>query len=322
MTDNNIPKKKYQKLPIILVFIILCIFGYYIYINFDLIIQLFDFSINVIIKLILMSGLSILLNGVANYLLYRQLGIPLSFINSFGLATINTLANYLPFSGGLIAKGVYLKERYNLAYTKYISATGALYLLFISTNGLIGLISLVIILITTGDKPPLVIFMGYGLMFLCVGFLWFPFINKLVPDRWINTVKRINDGWHILRENKLLVIQLAIVQILSVQIMAIRFSLGYALFNQDVPMLSAMLFSSATILTRLVSFVPGGIGVREAIVAFIGLNFGIDLTVSAVAIGFDRLISAVLVLILGLFFSYYMGNDAINNIDNDGNSAE
>jgi len=309
MSDEKRPLRRPKIISIILFLVVLVIFGGYIYLNFDRVSQLFIFSPSTICYLAILAGIVITLNGTANYLLYRNLGIPISLITSIALATINTLANLLPFSGGLIAKGIYLKKRHNLAYGKYLSATGALYILFISINGIIGLISLLILKYAYGQNPPPILYIGYGLMSVCVGFFWFPMMIEIVPDRWKDMATRIVEGWHILRNNRGLFLKLSLVQITTVLVMASRFILSYDVFSQRIPLLSAILFSSATILTRLVSIIPGGIGIRETVVAVIGNYFGIEPSISAYAVAFDRLISTLLVLILGLFFSYYLGRD-------------
>jgi hypothetical protein len=125
-------------LPYILSVAALLVFIAYLYRNAGRYQQLLDLSAS---SLFLLLGLVLTFisgNGLTNYVFYRGLGLPLTFNEGIGLAAVNTLANQFPFAGGMIAKGVYLKQRYKLTYTRFLSATLALYVCFVAANGVVG----------------------------------------------------------------------------------------------------------------------------------------------------------------------------------------
>ena len=118
---------------------VLLIFGIYLYARSDQLARLFQFSASLIALLALVNVASALTRGLTNTCFYRSLNVPLSIREGTGLSVLNTLGNQLPFSGGFFAKGIYLKRKHKLAYTRYLPATTALYVCSVGVNGLAGL---------------------------------------------------------------------------------------------------------------------------------------------------------------------------------------
>jgi uncharacterized protein (TIRG00374 family) len=56
------------------------------------------------------------------------------------------------------------------------------------------------------------------------------------------------------------------------------------------------------VLTQLVAITPGGLGVREGIVAIVASVYGIEMGVSVLAVGIDRLVATSVILVLGTVF--------------------
>jgi len=144
-------------------------------------------------------------------------------------------------------------------------------------------------------------------------FLWLPISPRFFPEAWSEYIENIEEGWQILHQEKGLLIKLIIVQVLSILVVAGRFLIAYSIFSQSIEYIECVMFSSATILTRLVSIVPGGIGVREGIVATLGSFLGLDPAISFIAVGFERLVATIIILILGIYFSYKLSREALTN---------
>ena len=103
----------------------------YVFRNWDLIVSIQDISLKIVLSMVFLVILTTFENGLINYILYRSLGVHLSLLRGYGLAIINTLANQLPFTGGVIAKGVYLKRRHGMTYGRFLSATVAVFVFFV-----------------------------------------------------------------------------------------------------------------------------------------------------------------------------------------------
>jgi uncharacterized membrane protein YbhN (UPF0104 family) len=292
--------------------VVLLIFVVYLYLNADQFKSLLDLSILSILMVIGLVLISIGLKGLVNYLLYREMGASSIRVGEgVGLAVINTVSNQLPFAGGLIAKGVYLKKRYQVAYTQYVSATLAVYVCYVSSTGMVGLGVLGYWYISGGEAP-LSLALGFLGMAASISLLWIPLNFAFLPRKWQRRALQLADGWKILQQNPVLVLELVGLQIALTVLAAGRLWITFHALSQDVTMLHCMLFSSASILTRLVSISPGGFGVREGIIAGIASVLGFDLGVSAVAVGLERLITTPVNIVLGIGYAYFLGKEAID----------
>jgi uncharacterized membrane protein YbhN (UPF0104 family) len=290
----------------------LLVFIGYLYHNIDRYQQLLNMSAG---SLLLLLGLVLTLIftvGLLNYFLYRGLGVLLTLNESIGLAAVNTLANQLPFAGGLIAKGVYLKQRYELAYTRFLSATLALYVCFIAANGAVGVAVLGYWAVVYDTTVPNLLLLGFLGMAASIFLLCLSIDVSVIPGEWGRRLAQLLAGWQVLSQNRLLIGKLVGLQLLTTLIFAGRLWIAFHILSQDVSLAHCILFSAATIMTNLVSIAPGGLGVREAIVAGIASVLGFDLGVSVVAVGIDRLIATLVIIALGTVYTYILSKQVVN----------
>lgn len=119
-----------KSLPPILSLLALLLLVSYIYHNSDRFVPLWNMSGSRLALMIVFALVTLIMNGLVNYVLYQAVDIPVTANESVGLAAVNTLANQLPFMGGIIAKGVYLKRRHGASYGRYVSATVAMFVFF------------------------------------------------------------------------------------------------------------------------------------------------------------------------------------------------
>lgn len=291
-------------LPYTLSVVALIVFIAYLYRNADRYQQLLDLSAG---SLLLLLGLAVAftpVNGLINYLFYRGLGVPLTYNEGIGLAAVNTLANQLPFTGGMIAKGVYLKQRHKMTYTRFLSATLALFVCFVAANGALGVAVLAYMRLVDGTIAPMLLILGFSAMAASVSLLWLRIDVSFVPGKWGQRLTQLMDGWQLLSQNRRLVLELVSLQLLMTLLFAGRLWITFHALSQGVTLTQCILFSSAAILTRLVSIAPGGLGIREAIVASVASALGFDAGASLAAVIIDRLVETAVVITLGVVYTY------------------
>ncbi len=311
------PIKKKSYLPYVLSVVILVLFARYIYRNVDRYRQILDLSPNSALWLI---GLALAFNftkGLINYLLYRGLGVPLTLNESIGLAAVNTLANLLPFAGGIVAKGIYLKQRHKLAYTRFLSATLALYVCSLAVSGVLSLTVLAYWKLVNNENIHMILILGFSSMTVSILSLWLPLNVSSTPSRWKQRLAQLLDGWQVLSRNWILVGALLSLQIVMALIFAGRFWIAFHTLSQDVTVAQCILFSSGNVLTTLVTITPGGLGVREGIVAGVASLLGFEAGVSVVAVGIDRLVATLVVIALGTVYTYVLSRK-VTNVHQDG----
>ena len=296
-----------QYSPYILYVAALLIFVAYLHNNADRYQQLLDLSVGSLLMLLVLVLAGVLGRGCINKSFYRGIGIPLTLNEGIGLASVNTLANQLPFAGGLIAKGVYLKQIYELAYTRFLSATLALYVCFVAVSGAMGIVVLVYQALVNKAAISGLLFLGFSGMLASIVLLWLPIDVSFIPGKWGHRLARLIDGRKVLSQNWWLVGKLVGLQILITLLVAGRFWIVFRALSQDVTLTQCILFSSANILTTLVTISPGGLGVREAIVASVASLLGFEAGVSVVAVVIDRLVETLVVITLGTVYTYILG---------------
>lgn len=309
-------------IPYLIILIVLVSYGIFIQQNTGRFQRLLNLSLDSFLVLLVLILCSITARGLINYHLYKGLEIPIPFFKSLGLATINTLGNQLPFSGGLVAKGIYLKKRYELSYTTFLSATVSLFLGFMTANGIIGLITLLSLSFFQQINPNGVLVFGFTMMTLSISMQWIKINYDFLPEKWKRYMKQLMDGWQVFRKNIGLWMILICLQIVSTFLTAGRFWVSFRFLSQDIPLTHCLLFSAATILTQLISIAPGGIGVREGIVAGIAAIMGVDPGISAIAVGIDRLLATSIIVITGSAFSYILSKDALEVSVKEGSDIE
>lgn len=291
---------------------ILCIglivaFIVYVYENADQYIEIFNVSPLPVILIMTATLISLIVSGIINVFLYESLGAKLPFRNSLFLTASSTLANQLPISGGIVTKGFYLKRKYRLSYAKFFSSSLALLFCFISVNGLVGLVILLYKIIFIGIPISHFLLIGFVVMTSSLVVFWLPFERIKVPHKIREWLDGALSGWVLISRNPILVGKLVGLQIFLMFILAIRYWFAFRMLSQDVKISDVILFSSISVLTQMVSFAPGGLGITETIVGGVAFLLGFELGVSIVAVGLDRLISTSVILVVGGISTVILG---------------
>ena len=286
---------------------IIAAFVYYLYANANQYVKLLNVSTTGAAMLFMIWLAFPVLNGMQNILLYRSLDVEISYQNGFLLTAASTLANQLPISGGIISKGFYLKRRYNLPYTKFISSTVALFVCFLAANGLLGISILLYWIVFEKIVIHPVLLMAYATMAGCVFIFRLPLDRIKMPKKIHNWSHQAIEGWMHISRNPVLLFRLIGLQLLLMLLLATRYWLAFHMLSQNVTITQTLLIATATILTQLVSIAPGGLGVREALAVGVASALGFDPGISLVAVGLDRLVATVGIVLTGWSSTVILG---------------
>ena len=237
----------------------------------------------------LMVG-SVAARGLVNKLFYREMEARIGLMEGAYLAVMNTYGNLVPFSGGLFAKGLYLKSRHSIGLSQYLPATIALSIVFISVNGLMGLGALVWLSLRDSAAVPTMLYAAFATMTSGILLVWLP-VGEWLPKRLRRMSKAIAQGWSILRLKPSLLVSMIILQMIHALLIAVRLRVVFSTYSQQLSLVECVLVSAATLLTRLFSIVPGGIGIREAIVGGLSTLLGMDFGLGLLAASTDRLVA-------------------------------
>ncbi len=274
-------------------------FVYYLHSNWGAYSKLLRISLIPVALILTATSVSSYINGLITVFLYKGLGIVLPLREGFFLASVSTLANQLPVSGGMMTRALYLKHKHDLSYTKFISTSLALYFCFVSANGFIGMLTLICLYLFSGANIPVALTLGFLLMSCSVLSFMIPVERITAPGTLQHRLIQVLEGWRILGKQPVMLGRILALQTLLMLLLAIRYWLAFQMLSQEISMAHALLFSSASVLTQLVSIAPGGLGVTEAIVAGVATLLGFDTGVSVIAVGLDRLISTLIIVFVG-----------------------
>lgn len=292
-------------LPVIISIGLLVGFAIYLSRNAHRFVTLLNISPSLLLLAVALNLTAFAGNGLINLVLYRHLGAAVIVAEAMSLAAVNTLANLLPFAGGMVAKGAYLKRKFGLTYTRFLSATVALFVLMVSASGAVGLATLAYMRLVLGRDVPRLLVAGFLVMLLGIAILWLP--ASLVPrGRWTARFEQFLDGWRFVGRRPALLIMLLLLQLALMVVLAGRYWTAFHLMSQNVSLADCLLFAAATVLTQLVTITPDGLGIREGIVGGIATLLGFDIGVSVVAVTIDRLVSTAITIALGSLASYHL----------------
>lgn len=306
MADN---KHNRFALQILISVGVLGIFAYYLYDNSDKYLELLNISKSGVFMLFLISLAFPLLNGMQNTYLYRGLGLTgFSHWDGYLITAASTLANQLPVPGGIVSRGYYLKHKHDLSYAKYTSSTIALFFCYLAINGLIGMTVLFYWILINEFSVPSILMIAFTTMAMCILVFWLPLGRIRMPEKLRRWTDQAVDGWTAISRNPGLLLRLTLLQAVLVALLALRYWIAFRMLSQYLTPGQTLLFASASILTQLVSIAPGGLGVREAIVAAVASVLGFDAGVSVVAIGLDRLVITIMIVLTGWVSTVILGN--------------
>jgi uncharacterized membrane protein YbhN (UPF0104 family) len=280
---------------------------YYLYANADKYLRLLRVSFTGVLALAALSLAFLVMNGLINTYMFRGLGAKLSHREGFLLASAATLANQLPLPGGIVTRGIYLKHKHSISYSKYLSAQLALFVCTVAIDGLVGLSLLLDWQFIEGARLSPLLISAFAAMSAFILVFWLPFGRMRMPAAIHNWTNEALEGWMIFSKNPALLLRLLGLQMGMVILLAMRYWLAFHMLSQASTAGQALLFSTASVLTQLITFAPGGLGVREAIVGALASALGFELTVSVAAVELDRLVATLTIVIVGWISAVLLG---------------
>jgi len=305
----NFRMGKQKAFSLLLLFLFFILGFFYVKSNLKEIINIKIFSYFSLLIIFLLSFILLVSRGfILNYLL-KAFDIKLKPWEFIGLSAITSMGNYLtPFRGGAGAKAVYLKKKYGLQYSLFLSTLAATYIIIFSINSLIVVISLWLTFLyyKIFNLPIFITFLVAFLLTIII-FMLNPkilgFKNK-VP-KYLNNVI---DGWYKIRSDYKLIARLLTIQILNAFVWIIIIFFSFYAFGTDLSLIESLLISSLNSISLMISITPASLGLAEAVIVLSAKVFEISSTQSLMAAALIRIINIIVVFSLGPIFAYLLIN--------------
>lgn len=236
----------------------------------------------------------LVLRAAANRLHFSGLGIALPWLDWFRLVAMTAFTNYLPFSAGLVAKGVFLKRAHAVPYGRYAVGQTTLLVVVMATNGVAGL---AILATRFPDALAGVVGAGFAALAASGALLFLPeHARQRLSTRWFPFAGNPRSRGRIA--------PVALLQLATLATSAASLMLCFRMGESRVDLFACALFTAAAVLTRFVTIVPGALGVREFLIGGLASLVGFELRDAVVAASLARAAEIVVVFALGGAFTW------------------
>ncbi len=243
-------------------------------------------------------------NGLLLRVVASKFGVVLRAKEWFGLPFVTAMGNYItPFAGGMFARGSYLKYRHFFPYAKFVSVTGASYLIYGWVSGVAGIAGVVLLVKEAAYSKELILF--FVAMVLILSFCGvMPAVRVSGEHPAIAFLNSAVEGWVLIRKDPAILTRLALCTSATVLLNGIAFWLAFnALSGGPVsfglPFVISIFFSFSI----FIRVTPGNLGISEAIATlaseFLGMGAGMGFMASLLI----RAASLIPIFVLGPVFS-------------------
>jgi len=265
--------------------------------------KIFHVSFFYILSISVFVLTSTCLNGFRLKILMDFFQVPLKFKEWFGLSVITTFGNYLPFQGGMLAKGAYLKCVHDFKYSSFLAMVAASYMVTFFVNGLIGLIISLLIWVVYRIFSLFIIVI---FLFICLFSIFLILFSPKTyggKKRSIKKLFNVIEGWKLIKKDYHLLGKLVIIDLIFALVYAIRLFLAFDALSSSVPLLYCLIIGPMALLSGIINLTPAAIGIREGVAGFSSKLLGMRLSSGFAATSLDRIISMMWIFALGILFS-------------------
>ncbi len=300
-------KKTKKIFSILILIVILVFFVFYLKNNYQNFQQLKLVSPYLLIILIALFLFNYFLIGIVTLNLLLPLGVKLGLKESFMISIVTGFYNLImPFRGGMFARGVYLKKKYNFSYTNFFSTLAASYILIFLVASVVGIISTLIIYYQTGIFSWILFLIFSGVFIPMLLIVIFAPKFPYAKSEFINKFIKVVNGWHLIKNNTKVISIVIIISLSQLLLSSLALFLQFRVFGIDISYFSCLFLSCIGSLSLLIQLTPANLGVSEAIIVFSALTIGITSYQSLTAALLGRAVSFLVLLILGPIFSYVL----------------
>lgn len=308
----NFYKTKKKFFSFLLLIIIILILGYYIYLNRDSLNVLKSLTLINVFIIFLFHVLTIALLGVINFFIIKKLCPKIKFMDVIFLQFINNSFNNVISKSGTAYRAIFLKNKYRLSFSNYISSLTGFFIFNFLINSFFGSISLLIIYFRYGVFDLLIQFSFISIFLITTTFLLVNFDNLFFinnENKFFKYILNIKKGWdEVKKDNSNLVIIFILASAILV-IKTLQLQYVYEILKLNPNILEMAYLSSTSILMQIINITPGAIGLREGLFAYSSSVVGIEkdlLIIGSLLLRTGQFLSTIS---LGTFSYFYLNRD-------------
>lgn len=234
----------------------------------------------------------------------QPLGLNLSRIETFGLASITRFGNQVaPGKIGIAIRATYLKRQYNLPLTEFVSTLAAAQILTQVISSVFGIVA-IIVLWQSAYIPELFPFAVLLLGILAGLSSMLLFSPKLTErkNKVLNYFIKANNGWHTIRRDRNALLRASFWVIINILSQVLIMFAAFSSFGANISLIQSLFVASINNFSAVIAITPAGFGISESLI--IGSATAISLPVPlALSASLLRRMVVFAVVVISTIFS-------------------
>lgn len=284
--------------------------------------MLANISLSYVALLAVVSVMSLLINGCQFKYLMRIFDIRLKFNEWFGLTAINTLYNYyMPARGGSISRAVYLKFHHGFLLSYYLSLNAGAYFVNFLIASFFATVFVLIYYLFYDRLFTGVLFISASLLVatMLLAIIIFKSLDQTealqVKGKIWRIFFKVGEGLRFFQTKPDMLLLVFVAKMLFILTTSARLYLAFFALGMNPNLLCILIIGSLVVFSMLISITPGNLGVKEGVISLLASMLGVSFDEAILAAVLDRAVTMIVVISLGLIFSYVLlykkkvGND-------------
>ncbi len=251
-----------------------------------------------IILLVILNILTIGFESLRFNIQMARLGQPIRIGTSWHLFTVMQAVNHLIPKAGTISGGYYIARRYGVSFHDYIVMLIPYIFIQLMAAGVLGLLVAGWSMLS-GHTVPWMVAVMFAVL-VAVSLLFFITVWSGIPRHWMPSfLRRSAASLKDIYSDRRFVARMVSVDLGYFLMSTFRFLVAMTLFSRTMYLLDGMVVLAAGNFLRVITIVPGGLGIAEVASAWVAGLMGANAFIAGVAAGLDRVVYLVLVVVFG-----------------------
>jgi uncharacterized membrane protein YbhN (UPF0104 family) len=278
-------------------FVTLFCLGAYLYSQAGNLLKITNIDIKFILSIAALYFLHFIFLGLTHKLPLKKHGIELSFKDWFGLCSASEFLNLVfPAKGGTALRMIFLKRNYQLSMRSFLSMNFAVIVSAFTVFGLLGALYIRFNII----KPSLVFIMLESIFWaMSISGILLIIANETL-SKIFNFQRKINPKLYL--KDISLILKTTLLYFAIFSLYPLKIFLTFKSVGISINFLDSFEISLAIILISIFQVIPGNIGIKEILTAYLASQYGISFEMALLASLIDRAIMFLFLFPIGTYF--------------------
>ena len=241
----------------------------------------------------------------------------ITILDGYYSAFISNFGNFfLPLTGGMFLRALFLKRQYNFSYKKFISISYGSYIVSFSVIFGIALFSLTYLYFKDNVFIPSLFFISLSVFILSISLMsknlrLDTFIVKMLGKfkfgkKLAGMVRDISIGWQDIIHTPGLLLKMVALMLMNVFLRTIFYYVMFSSLGVTTNIFYMLLFTSLISISLYVTITPGSLGIREALLVFYSKSLNLDVSHVLTVNLIDRASSILVLIGLIIIFEFIL----------------